>query len=45
MFNDAVRKYHTGGTRKEFPWMLVGLAIPAIQLIVLAGALLHLHLY
>lgn len=39
MLTDAVRKLHTGGTKAEFPWVIVGLAIPAIQILVFVGAL------
>lgn len=39
MLTDAVRKLHTGGAKAELPWVRVGLAIPAVQLIVLVGAI------
>lgn len=40
MLTDAVRKLHTGGTKAEFPWVIVGLAIPAIQIVVFIGSLI-----
>lgn len=35
---DPVRKLHTGGTKAEFPWVVVGLGIVALQLVVGLGA-------
>jgi hypothetical protein len=39
MLTDAVRRFQTGGSHTEVPWVAVGLAIPAVQIAVLVIAL------
>lgn len=39
MFTDGVRKLHTGGTKAEFPWAILGLGIFGLQVVALVGAL------
>lgn len=39
MFTDGVRKLHTGGTKAEFPWAILGLGVFALHVVALFGAL------
>lgn len=40
LMTDAVRKLHTGGAKAEFPWVVIGLGIFALQLVIAIGAII-----